>query len=62
MTAAPLERRERDLAALADGQLDVLVVGGGLVGRGARLAATTRGLRATPPNPALHPTPQSRRG
>jgi glycerol-3-phosphate dehydrogenase len=46
MTAAPLERRERDLAALADGQLDVLVVGGGIVGSGALLDATTRGLRA----------------
>jgi len=46
MTAAPLERRERDLASLADGQLDVLVVGGGIVGSGALLDATTRGLRA----------------
>ena len=46
MTAAPLERRERDLASLADGRLDVLVVGGGIVGSGALLDATTRGLRA----------------
>jgi glycerol-3-phosphate dehydrogenase len=46
MTAAPLESRQRDLAALADGQLDILVVGGGIVGSGALLDAVTRGLRA----------------
>jgi glycerol-3-phosphate dehydrogenase len=46
MTSAPLERRERDLAALADAELDVLVVGGGIVGNGALLDAATRGLRA----------------
>ena len=46
MTAAPLDRRQRDLAALADGELDVLVVGGGIVGSGTLLDATTRGLRA----------------
>ena len=46
MTAAPLDRRERDLAALADGELDVLVVGGGIVGSGALLDVATRGLRA----------------
>jgi glycerol-3-phosphate dehydrogenase len=46
MTAAPLDARRGDLAALADGQLDVLVVGGGIVGSGALLDATTRGLRA----------------
>jgi glycerol-3-phosphate dehydrogenase len=46
MTAAPLDARRRDLVALADGQLDVLVVGGGIVGSGALLDATTRGLRA----------------
>src|SRR6476661_6826674 len=40
MTAAPLERRRRDLAALAEQPLDVLVVGGG-----AALDAATRGLR-----------------
>jgi glycerol-3-phosphate dehydrogenase len=45
MTSAPLERRRRDLAALADESLDVLVVGGGIVGSGAALDATTRGLR-----------------
>jgi glycerol-3-phosphate dehydrogenase len=42
----PLEGRRRDLAALADGQLDVLVVGGGIVGSGTLLDAATRGLRA----------------
>jgi len=46
MTAAPLDRRDRDLATLADGPLDVLVVGGGIVGSGALLDAATRGLRA----------------
>jgi glycerol-3-phosphate dehydrogenase len=46
MTEAPLERRQHDLVALADGRLDVLVVGGGIVGSGALLDAATRGLRA----------------
>jgi glycerol-3-phosphate dehydrogenase len=46
MTSPPLERRRRDLAALADGPLDVLVVGGGIVGTGTLLDAATRGLRA----------------
>jgi len=45
MTAAPLEDRRRDLAALVDRPLDVLVVGGGIVGSGAALDAATRGLR-----------------
>jgi glycerol-3-phosphate dehydrogenase len=45
MTAAPLEQRGRDLAALTDGELDVLVVGGGIVGTGSALDASTRGLR-----------------
>jgi glycerol-3-phosphate dehydrogenase len=45
MTAAPLEDRQRDLAALVDRPLDVLVVGGGIVGSGAALDASTRGLR-----------------
>src|SRR6267142_2806917 len=45
MTAPPLEQRRRDLAALAAGPLDVLVVGGGIVGSGAALDAATRGLR-----------------
>jgi glycerol-3-phosphate dehydrogenase len=46
MTSAPLDARRRDLAALAEGRLDVLVVGGGIVGSGALLDAATRGLRA----------------
>jgi glycerol-3-phosphate dehydrogenase len=37
-------RRRRDLAALADANLDVLVVGGGVVGAGAALDAASRGL------------------
>jgi glycerol-3-phosphate dehydrogenase len=45
MTASPLDDRQRDLAALADEPLDVLVVGGGIVGSGAALDAATRGLR-----------------
>ena len=45
MTSAPLDERRRDLAALADRPLDVLVVGGGIVGCGAALDAATRGLR-----------------
>ena len=45
MTGAPLEDRRRDLGALVDRPLDVLVVGGGIVGSGAALDAATRGLR-----------------
>jgi glycerol-3-phosphate dehydrogenase len=45
MTGSPLDERRRDLAALADERLDVLVVGGGIVGSGAALDAATRGLR-----------------
>jgi glycerol-3-phosphate dehydrogenase len=45
VTAAPLEERRRDLAALTERPLDVLVVGGGIVGAGAALDAATRGLR-----------------
>jgi glycerol-3-phosphate dehydrogenase len=45
MTPA-LDRRAKDVAALAGGPLDVLVVGGGIVGSGALLDAATRGLRA----------------
>jgi len=45
MTSAPLEERRRDLAALADDPLDVLVIGGGIVGSGSALDAATRGLR-----------------
>jgi glycerol-3-phosphate dehydrogenase len=36
--------RETALAALADGELDVLVIGGGVVGSGSALDAATRGL------------------
>jgi glycerol-3-phosphate dehydrogenase len=45
MTASPLDDRRRDLVALVDEPLDVLVVGGGIVGSGAALDAATRGLR-----------------
>ncbi len=45
MIRAPLDQRERDLGALADRPLDVLVVGGGIVGAGSALDAATRGLR-----------------
>jgi len=45
VTTPPLVARERDLASLADGSLDVLVVGGGIVGCGAALDAAGRGLR-----------------
>lgn len=41
----PLDRRRRDLASLADDALDVLVIGGGIVGSGAALDAATRGFR-----------------
>jgi glycerol-3-phosphate dehydrogenase len=44
-TASPLEARARDLATLANEPLDVLVVGGGIVGSGSALDAATRGLR-----------------
>ena len=46
MTEAPLVRRRRDLEALAGETFDVLIVGGGIVGCGALLDATSRGLRA----------------
>ena len=36
--------RERALAAMQDGQLDVLVVGGGITGAGIALDAVSRGL------------------
>ena len=42
----PLERRSADLRALADERWDVVVVGGGIVGAGVLLDATSRGLRA----------------
>jgi len=44
-TTEPAWRREA-LRALADERFDVLVVGGGIVGAGALLDATSRGLRA----------------
>ena len=46
MTEAPIDRRRHDLEALARDQFDVLVVGGGIVGCGAVLDASSRGLRA----------------
>ena len=46
MTAAPGDRRRSDLSTLAGETFDVLVVGGGIVGCGALLDATSRGLRA----------------
>lgn len=47
MRAAALspDNRERALDAMAQEQLDVLVIGGGVVGAGAALDAMTRGLR-----------------
>ncbi|MFG1997081.1 glycerol-3-phosphate dehydrogenase/oxidase [Actinoplanes sp. NPDC048988] len=44
MTALSPEYRESALASLAGAELDVLVVGGGVVGAGCALDATTRGL------------------
>jgi len=47
MTApAPLDTRRGNLAALADGTWDVVIVGGGIVGSGALLDAVSRGMRA----------------
>ena len=47
MTApAPLDARRGNLAALADGTWDVVIVGGGIVGSGALLDAVSRGMRA----------------
>src|SRR5919107_2572966 len=37
--------RRRALAAMAEGERDILVIGGGVVGAGAALDAATRGLR-----------------
>ncbi|MFD0524575.1 FAD-dependent oxidoreductase [Paractinoplanes durhamensis] len=44
MTALSPHYRDSALAALAGAELDVLVVGGGVVGAGCALDATTRGL------------------
>src|SRR4051794_14509649 len=46
MTSDALARRTADLRALEDGPWDVVIVGGGIVGVGALLDATSRGLRA----------------
>lgn len=46
MTPTPLETRSRDLARLADGRWDLLVVGGGITGVGILLDAVSRGLSA----------------
>lgn len=46
MTTAPLNEREGALTRLADERWDVLIIGGGIVGSGALLDATSRGLRA----------------
>ena len=43
---SPLDARKASLAALASEDFDVLIVGGGIVGSGALLDATSRGLRA----------------
>jgi glycerol-3-phosphate dehydrogenase len=43
---APRDRRSGDLARLVDTTWDVLIVGGGVVGSGALLDATSRGLSA----------------
>jgi glycerol-3-phosphate dehydrogenase len=44
--SGPLERRARDVRALADERWDLVVVGGGIVGAGVLLDAVSRGLRA----------------
>ena len=46
MTSAALNERGAALASLADEEWDVLVIGGGIVGSGALLDATSRGLKA----------------
>jgi glycerol-3-phosphate dehydrogenase len=43
--ADPLAARTADLARLADGEWDIVIVGGGIVGAGALLDAASRGLR-----------------
>jgi glycerol-3-phosphate dehydrogenase len=42
----PLERRAGDVASLGRQSWDVVIVGGGIVGAGALLDATSRGMRA----------------
>src|SRR3954453_14305088 len=46
MAADVLTRRAADLSALEQGPWDLVIVGGGIVGAGALLDATSRGLRA----------------
>jgi glycerol-3-phosphate dehydrogenase len=46
VTDPPLEARRQALGRLADEPWDVLIIGGGIVGSGALLDATSRGLRA----------------
>jgi glycerol-3-phosphate dehydrogenase len=46
VTTTPLSAREAALARLADQTWDVLIIGGGIVGSGALLDATSRGLTA----------------
>src|SRR5918993_6136050 len=47
MRSVPLspQNREAALAAMSSQQLDILVIGGGVVGGGAALDAATRGLK-----------------
>jgi glycerol-3-phosphate dehydrogenase len=53
MHTAPLspEFRRHSLDRMAEDVLDVLVVGGGVVGSGCALDAATRGLRVGPATP-----------
>jgi len=46
VTTTPLAAREAALGRLADENWDVLIIGGGIVGSGALLDATSRGLKA----------------
>jgi hypothetical protein len=46
LTAGPLAARSTALARLADEHWDLVVIGGGIVGSGVLLDATSRGLRA----------------
>ena len=46
LSSSPLATRTADLARLADEAWDVVIVGGGIVGSGALLDATSRGIKA----------------
>jgi glycerol-3-phosphate dehydrogenase len=46
LTTSALTTRNGDLARLADEEWDVVIIGGGIVGSGALLDATSRGLKA----------------